>query len=114
MFSPVGRAARGMAFWVVAAPLYGAGEVGHASAEVAAVSLVAGVAQVGLAGVFARFLPVAGKESLRLVTEGYGLSVLGALVLSGGVVAPGYGMDFLPPGPVSLTVFAVGVGLDSI
>src|SRR5947199_782279 len=114
MFSTVGSAALGMAFWVVAAHLYEAREVGHASAEVAAVSLVAGVAQVGLAGVFARFLPVAGRDSARLVTGGYGLSVVGALVLSGGFVALGYGMDFLPRDPVSLTVFAVGVVLYSI
>src|SRR5436190_9056447 len=91
MFSTVGSAALGMAFWVVAAHLYEAKEVGHASAEVAAVSLVAGLAQIGLAAIFARFLPVARRKAGRLVTRGYGLSIAAAVVLSVGFVAFGFG-----------------------
>jgi O-antigen/teichoic acid export membrane protein len=114
MFSTVGSAGLGMAFWVVAAHLYDAKEVGRASAEVAAVSLVAGIAQIGLSGVLARFLPVAGRRNAKLVTRAYGASVLGALVLAAGFVALGYGSDFLPRDPVSLTVFSVGVVLYAI
>src|SRR5436309_4529190 len=114
MFSTVGSAGLGMAFWVVSAHLYDAREVGRASAEVAAVSLVAGIAQIGLSGVFARFLPVAGRRSATMLNRGYGASVLGALVLAAGFVALGYGGDFLPRDPVSLTVFGVGVVLYAV
>jgi O-antigen/teichoic acid export membrane protein len=109
MFSTVGSAALGMAFWVVAAHLYEAKEVGHASAEVAAVSLVAGLAQIGLGAIFARFLPLARRSAGKMVTRGYGASVLAAVVISAGFVVLGFGRQFLGHDTTSLTVFGLGV-----
>ncbi len=114
MFSTVGSAGLGMVFWVVAAHLYDAKDVGRASAEVAAVSLVAGIGQIGMGAVFARFLPVARTYTAGMVSRGYGIAVLAALTLGGGFVVLGYGRDFLPRDPVSLTVFGAGVILYSI
>jgi O-antigen/teichoic acid export membrane protein len=109
MFSTVGSAALGMAFWIVAAHLYDAKEVGHASAEVAAVSLVAGLAQIGLGAIFARFLPLARRQAGRMVTRGYGASLLVAVVLAAGFAVLGFGHDFLGHDLTALGVFGAGV-----
>lgn len=76
----------GLGYWVVAARLYPAADVGLGSALVSAMLLLSGVAQLNLMGALNRFLPVAGDDSMRLVGWSYGASTVAALALSSATV----------------------------
>ncbi len=71
----------GMAFWVVAARRFSVEEVGNGSALVAALSLLATIAQLNLATVLARFLPTAAKRTGRLLAGCCVATVSAALVV---------------------------------
>ncbi|WP_241778023.1 lipopolysaccharide biosynthesis protein [Streptomyces sp. CT34] len=61
----------GLGFWLVAARYYTADAVGQGSAAVAAMKLLAGLTAVTLTGTLARFIPVAGRTTARLVLRSY-------------------------------------------
>ncbi|WP_443043591.1 lipopolysaccharide biosynthesis protein [Streptomyces sp. GS7] len=61
----------GLGFWLVAARYYTADAVGQGSAAIAAMKLLAGLAAVTLTGTLARFIPVAGHTTARLVRRSY-------------------------------------------
>ncbi|GAA0474395.1 hypothetical protein GCM10010361_43420 [Streptomyces olivaceiscleroticus] len=70
----------GLGFWVVAARYYTESAVGQGSAAIAAMKLLAGLTAVTLTGALARFIPVAGRRTGRLVLRTYaGSSVVVAL-----------------------------------
>lgn len=70
----------GLGFWLAAARYYSESAVGQSSAAIAAMKLLAGLTAVTLTGALARFIPVAGRATGRLVFRTYaGSSVIVAL-----------------------------------
>ncbi len=63
----------GFAYWVIAARLFTTNDVGLAAAAISAMTLLAGVSLLNLEAVLVRFIPIAGRQTQRLV--------LGVLVL---------------------------------
>ncbi|MGW2599061.1 lipopolysaccharide biosynthesis protein [Streptomyces klenkii] len=73
----------GLGYWLIAARYYTEGAVGQGSAAIAAMKLIAGLTAVTLTGGLARFIPVAGRTTGKLVFRTYaGSSVLVALAAS--------------------------------
>lgn len=70
MVSTVASAALGFAFWIVAARFLPAATVGAGSALVSSMTLLASLAQLNLASLYARFLPAAGPRTRVLVLGG--------------------------------------------
>ncbi|MDC7339755.1 lipopolysaccharide biosynthesis protein [Streptomyces lydicus] len=74
----------GLGFWLVAARCYTESAVGQGSAAIAAMKLLAGLAALTLTGALARFIPVAGHTTGRLVRRAYAASsVVVALAATG-------------------------------
>ncbi|GGN90097.1 hypothetical protein GCM10011579_085720 [Streptomyces albiflavescens] len=70
----------GLGYWLVAARYYSESAVGQGSAAIAAMKLLAGLTAVTLTGALARFIPVAGRATGRLIFRTYaGSSVVVAL-----------------------------------
>lgn len=70
----------GLGFWLAAARYYSESAVGQGSAAIAAMKLLAGLTAVTLTGALARFIPVAGRGTGRLIFRTYaGSSVVVAL-----------------------------------
>ncbi|MFI0240739.1 lipopolysaccharide biosynthesis protein [Streptomyces sp. NPDC016845] len=76
MLNTVVSAVLGVGFWLAAAHYYSADAVGRGSAAIAAMKLLAGLTAVALTGALARFLPVAGRATGRLVVRAYGWSAV--------------------------------------
>ncbi|WP_432588977.1 lipopolysaccharide biosynthesis protein [Streptomyces sp. HD1123-B1] len=64
----------GLGFWLAAARYYAEDAVGQGSAAIAAMKLLAGLTAVTLTGALARFIPVAGRTTGRLVLTTYAVS----------------------------------------
>ncbi|MFI1355414.1 lipopolysaccharide biosynthesis protein [Streptomyces sp. NPDC020898] len=74
----------GLGFWLAAARYYSESAVGQSSAAIAAMKLLAGLTALTLTGALARFIPVAGRATGRLIFRTYaGSSVI--VALAGGV-----------------------------
>lgn len=114
MASTGASAALGMVFWIVAARLTHPAEVGRASAEVSAMTLLATLSQLNLVNIYTRFLPRAGIRARRLVVAGYGACFAIGIAVAAGFVAFGGGHAILRPGTASATVFVAAVGLWTI
>ncbi|MEV1083314.1 lipopolysaccharide biosynthesis protein [Streptomyces sp. NPDC050211] len=70
----------GLGYWLVAARYYSESAVGQGSAAIAAMKLLAGLTAVTLTGALARFIPLAGRSTGRLIFRTYaGSSVIVAL-----------------------------------
>ncbi|MEV5596836.1 lipopolysaccharide biosynthesis protein [Streptomyces sp. NPDC052496] len=70
----------GLGFWLVAARYYTESAVGQGSAAIAAMKLLAGLTSLTLTGALARYIPVAGRSTGRLVRRTYlGSSLVVAL-----------------------------------
>ncbi|WP_326583866.1 lipopolysaccharide biosynthesis protein [Streptomyces sp. NBC_00481] len=70
----------GLGFWLAAARYYTEASVGQGSAAIAAMKLLAGLTALALTGALARFIPVAGRATGRLIFRTYaGSSVIVAL-----------------------------------
>ncbi|GAA1887632.1 lipopolysaccharide biosynthesis protein [Streptantibioticus ferralitis] len=86
----------GLGYWLVAARYYSDNAVGRGSAAIAAMKFLAGITAVTLTGALARFIPVAGKRTGRLVSATYVLSSLivaaaaGVFLLTLGLWGPSY------------------------
>jgi O-antigen/teichoic acid export membrane protein len=109
MVSTVGSAGLGLAFWVIAAHIFKPDEVGRASAEVAAITLIAGLGQLSLVSVFARFLPVARRRTGMIIKRGYVGALVATFLLSCAFVALRLGNVFLDPDALSIAVFVISV-----
>jgi O-antigen/teichoic acid export membrane protein/GT2 family glycosyltransferase len=64
-------AVTGFVYWVVAARLYPAEDVGRNLAAISALKLIAGIAQLNVATALLRFVPYSGAASRRVVGRGY-------------------------------------------
>ncbi len=94
--SGAGSAAIGMVFWGVAAHLASATIVGRMSAEIAAMTLLAQLAQLSFGSIFERFLPVAGDQTRAFVKRAYTMCLTVALIIAAAYVVTGLGHTFLP------------------
>src|SRR5205085_714549 len=72
----------GFAYWVLAARLYPAKDVGLAAGVISAMTLVSSLGWVGLQYVLLRFVPVAGRAQARLVRVAYGTAIAISLLAS--------------------------------
>ncbi|MFE4412440.1 lipopolysaccharide biosynthesis protein [Streptomyces sp. NPDC056821] len=61
----------GLGYWLVAARYYSDDAVGQGSAAIAAMKLLAGLTAVTLTGALARFIPIAGRATGRLIARTY-------------------------------------------
>ncbi|MHC3475509.1 lipopolysaccharide biosynthesis protein [Streptomyces sp. 7R007] len=66
----------GLGYWLIAAHYYSDSAVGQGSAAIAAMKLLAGLTAVTLTGALARFIPVAGRATGRLIFRTYAGSSL--------------------------------------
>ncbi|MGW2744393.1 lipopolysaccharide biosynthesis protein [Streptomyces sp. NPDC001450] len=73
----------GLGFWLAAARYYSESAVGQGSAAIAAMKLLAGLTAVTLTGALARFIPVSGQRTGRLVFRTYAGSSLLVAVAAG-------------------------------
>jgi O-antigen/teichoic acid export membrane protein len=103
----------GIGYWVLAARLYSARELGIGAAMVSTMTFLSNLSQLNLNGALARFLPAAGPRGTRLVGYAYGMSCLVALAVSGVflLIAPAISdrLGFLARTPVLALVFALSV-----
>ncbi|MFD7691739.1 lipopolysaccharide biosynthesis protein [Streptomyces sp. NPDC059805] len=74
----------GLGFWLAAARYYSESAVGQGSAAIAAMKFLAGLTAVTLTGALARFIPVAGRTTGRLIFRTYAGSCV-VVALAGGV-----------------------------
>ncbi|MGD9526213.1 MAG: lipopolysaccharide biosynthesis protein [Dehalococcoidia bacterium] len=109
LVSSCGAAVLNLAFWVVAARHYPVEEVGRASAQLAAITLLAQIAQLNLTSVFTRFVPVAGSATPRFLGTGYAVSVAVAVVLGIGFLGFGFASNFLDLSLLHGVLFVLGV-----
>ncbi|MFJ4004868.1 lipopolysaccharide biosynthesis protein [Streptomyces sp. NPDC090023] len=102
----------GLGFWLAAARYYSESAVGQGSAAIAAMKFLAGLTAVTLTGALARFIPVAGRATARLIFRTYAGSSLvvavaaGVFLLTLDVWGPSY--RFLH-GPVNALGFVAAV-----
>ncbi|MEU8586371.1 lipopolysaccharide biosynthesis protein [Streptomyces sp. NPDC048664] len=102
----------GLGYWLLAAHYYSDAAVGQGSAAIAAMKLLAGLTAVTLTGALARFIPVSGRGTGRLIFLTYAGSCL-VVALAAGVFlltlnAWGSSYRFLHgPGPALVFVVAV-------
>ncbi|MFJ6741993.1 lipopolysaccharide biosynthesis protein [Streptomyces sp. NPDC091279] len=73
----------GLGFWLAAAHSYTESAVGQGSAAIAAMKFLAGLTAVTLTGALARFIPVAGRHTGRLILRTYAGSSLVVAVAAG-------------------------------
>jgi O-antigen/teichoic acid export membrane protein len=114
MVSSGGTAVLGVAFWGVAAHLTSAYNVGRASAEIAALLLLAFMAQLSFTSIFDRFLPVIGKGTRTFVVNAYALC--SGVALAAGIIylLAGFGRTFIPSSLGWRALFVVSVMLWTI
>ncbi|GEC06686.1 hypothetical protein SSP24_43410 [Streptomyces spinoverrucosus] len=74
----------GLGYWLLAARYYSEAAVGQGSAAIAAMKFLAGLTAVTLTGALARFIPVAGRATGRLIFRTYAGSSL-VVALAAGV-----------------------------
>ena len=72
----------GFVFWALSTHHHNASTIGSVSAEVSAISFVAIVGSLNLTSIFARFLPVAGRSSRRMIVISYGAVALTGLSMA--------------------------------
>jgi O-antigen/teichoic acid export membrane protein len=109
MVSAGGTAVVGVAFWGIAAHLASPAAVGRTSAEIAAMVLVANLAQLSFGSIFERFLPVAGIQTRTFVRRAYVMCVSFAFVASIVYVSSGLARSFIPSSILWQAFFVVSV-----
>lgn len=114
MISSGGTAGLGVIFWGVATHLAKPADVGRASAEVAAMVLLANLSQLSFTSTLERFLPVAGQQTRSFAVRAYTMTIGCAFVLAIGYVAVGFGHSFLPSSFGWRVVFVFAVALWTI
>lgn len=96
IISGAGSAVIGVAFWAVAAHRASATVIGRTSAEIAAMILLASLAQLSFGSTFERFLPIAGDQTHIFVKRAYLICTLVALVFAIAYVFLGFAHNFIP------------------
>jgi O-antigen/teichoic acid export membrane protein len=77
----------GILYWVLAARLYSPSVVGFSAALVSSMIFIAGVSQVNLMSALVRFIPTAGRRTVRLAATSYAVSIVLALFTSAAFTA---------------------------
>jgi O-antigen/teichoic acid export membrane protein len=114
MLSSGGTAVFGVVFWATAAHLATAENVGRASAEIAAMMLLANLAQLSFCTIFDRFLPQAGDRTQKFVTRAYAMCTVAALGAATIYICSGFGRNFIPNSLGSKILFVIAVALWTI
>jgi O-antigen/teichoic acid export membrane protein len=114
MLATVATNAVGLVFWVVAAHLRSPSEVGRAAAAVAALTLLATIAQLNLTNVFIRLVPTAGRLGTRLIAWGYVAVLAFSLAIAAVCVVSGLGGSFLATDPGIRVLFVLAVAVMAI
>ena len=109
-----GSAVVGVVFWGVAAHVGSTAVVGRTTAEIAAMTLLASLAQLSFGSSFERFLPIAGERTRSFVTRAYATCVSLALIIAIAYVSMGLGERFISPSFVWRALFVVAVVLWTI
>jgi O-antigen/teichoic acid export membrane protein len=109
IISGAGTGAIGILFWAVAAHLATVATVGRTSAEIAAMVLLATLAQLSFGSSFERFLPVAGAQTRTFIKRAYVACTATGLVVSIAYIALGFSHSFLPNSLGWRAVFVAGV-----
>jgi O-antigen/teichoic acid export membrane protein len=111
----------GLVFWILSARLYTAEAVGIGSGLLSAMFFISGVAQLNLRSALNRFVPVAGRQTGRLVATAYAVTIpisfLLALAVGTAVSITGIGgapMAAIGSDVVMILLFAVGTAAWSI
>ena len=99
----------GLGFWLAAARYYSESAVGQGSAAIAAMKLLAGLTAVTLTGALARFIPVAGRGTGRLIFRTYAGSSVVVALAAGALPAHAGPLGFLVPLPARPAATAVGL-----
>jgi O-antigen/teichoic acid export membrane protein len=114
MLSSGGTAVFGLVFWAAAAHLAKAEDIGLASAEIVAVTLIANLSQLSYTTIFDRFLPVTGNQTRRFVTRAYTMCALVGFIVAVVYVYAGFGRRFIPSSLGWRALFVVAVVLWTI
>jgi O-antigen/teichoic acid export membrane protein len=114
MIATIGANGLGLAFWAVAAHLRPPAVVGQASAAVAALTLLAMIAQLNLTNIIVRLLPAAGKLGTSLVARGYLVVVFLSLVAGLVYCVSGLGRHVVTGGWVEYAEFTVAVPVAAV
>jgi O-antigen/teichoic acid export membrane protein len=96
MLSTGGTALLGLVFWTSATHLATAAAVGRTSAEIAAMVLIANLAQLSFGSIFERFLPVSGKQTRTFVKRAYAMCISFALIATVAYLSTGLAHNFIP------------------
>lgn len=72
----------GFAYWILAARYYSVEIVGTSTASIAAMTLIAGLSSLYLDGTLARFVPIAGKTTPKLIISVYIVLIVAATLIS--------------------------------
>ncbi|WP_424809601.1 lipopolysaccharide biosynthesis protein [Rhodococcus sp. 27YEA15] len=97
MLSSIATGALGLLYWAVAERFFDTAEVGRASAVISSSTMLASVACLSLGGAYQRFLPIAGRQSVKLIVGGLAAT---------GTVAVILGFLFLAVNPSNDRLFA--------
>src|SRR5579863_1145825 len=114
IISSAGSSTIGILFWAIAAHLATHAAVGRTTAEIAAMLLLANLAQLSYGSIFERFLPIAGHLTGGFVRRAYSTCLVFALVLATAYVIAGFGHSFLPSSLLWRALFVVSVVLWTI
>lgn len=96
IISSGGTSVLGVVFWGTAAHIAPTSTVGRTSAEIAAMMLLANLAQLSFGTIFERFLPVAGHLTRTFVQRAYLMCVGTAIIFGTLYVLTGFSHSFLP------------------
>jgi O-antigen/teichoic acid export membrane protein len=114
MISSAGTAVLGVVFWGIAAHIASPSTIGRASAEIAAMTLLATISQLSFGPIFERFLPVAGGRTRAFVSRAYAMCVSFAFVAAIIYLSLGFGHRFIPASFGARALFVVAVVLWTI
>lgn len=84
----------GFVYWVIAARLFSTNDVGLAAAAISAMTLLAGISLLNLEAVLVRFIPIAGRQTRRLILGVFAVCTVLAVITSTIFI---FGIPFLAP-----------------
>jgi O-antigen/teichoic acid export membrane protein len=103
----------GLLYWAIAARFYGTEAVGLNSMAISVMIFMSGIAQINLQETMIRFIPQAGKKTLRLVVSAYalviGLSIITGIVFCLGVALWSPALAFLISSPDTILWFTCAI-----
>ncbi len=114
MTATIATNALGLVFWAEAARLRSPAVVGRAAAALAALTLLATIAQLNLTNVFIRLLPTAGRLGRRLISRGYLAVIACSLLIGTAYVASGLSARVVTGGLLARVLFVIAVAVLAI